>query len=163
MTMPSTKLLLLLTSIFLLGACGKTTDNQLVTPTPTANNLQSTRQIAFIKKAYQKDNTAFLDIDYVEWLTGEEGNKAAREDRMECPLDVSDCLPNGYYIRNSDPKIQTLPLSTDAGLFIIDWNQQNLHLRPITITDLINQIPDNPFWVETLNNQIIKISEQYRP
>ena len=77
-------------------------------------------QIGFIKKVYFQSGQPSVDIDYVEWLSETEGEKACIEDK-ECPVDcASHCLPNGYYIRNNNPEIRNLILDESANIEMLD-------------------------------------------
>ena len=71
------------------------------------------KQIGYIKAIYTKNNKEYLDIDYVQYLTGDEAIEAVEEDG-ECPADIypdpSYCIPNGFYIRNQNPKIRTFEI-----------------------------------------------------
>ncbi|MEK7150434.1 MAG: hypothetical protein AAB736_02390, partial [Patescibacteria group bacterium] len=66
----------------------------------------------YIKNIYIKSGTDknFIDVDLVQWLEGEEGQKAITQD-TGC---TEDCLPNNYYIRNRSDKITTLEISPSA-------------------------------------------------
>ncbi len=53
--------------------------------------------------------------DYAQWLTGEEADQAAIEDG-EIP--EGETMPNGYYIRNQNPQLRTLPVSPDVTIWL---------------------------------------------
>ena len=96
-----------------------------------------------------------------------DGNKCAR---TKCGVDKS-CLPNGYYIRNQNPKIRTFELSTQA---IIE-NLQGDGVSPskITTQDFLNifsgtdeerkWLREAPYNVVITDELLTKISQQYRP
>jgi len=133
------------------------------------------KQIGYIKNVYEKDGKRYLDIDYVQYLSGEEAIKAMKEDG-KCPADIypdpTQCIPNGYYIRNQNPKIRTFEISKDAeisrttafeysssGIKIINYNEfKNLFAaRDSYFKSTI------PFHIEILNDVVVKITEQFIP
>jgi hypothetical protein len=154
--MKTLNLVAIVACVIFLSACGQSKEGDL-----SQTKVGNGKRITFIKKAYSKDKRHFLDVNYVEWLSGEAGIKAALEDK-KC-TDKKSCLPNGYYIRDKSPEITTLPLADKVSINIIDWKSSNLTPKTATFDELITKINENPFWIEVANNQIVKISEQYRP
>lgn len=124
------------------------------------------RQKAYIKKVYEKNNKKFVEIDIVEWLTGQEAIDATRKDGDQ------ECCPNGYYIRNSSPKIKTYCLANDAPLYFISYSNPSTFERADfakfrdvfdkKIPDLVQKL-NAPFAIDILKNTIIQINECYVP
>ena len=56
-----------------------------------------------------------LMADYAQWLTGEDADRAAIEDGE---IEEGDSVPNGYYIRNVNPQLRTLPIAEGVTLFL---------------------------------------------
>lgn len=130
------------------------------------------KQIGYINKAYIQNGQPTVDVDSVEWLTGQEGTKACIEDGQcyDCPPE-NDCLPNGYYIRNRDATIQTLILDPQSQIEIL--NLENMSNEPISFDEfkkfIISKkkvdgfLHNNLFWLTTKENKIIKVLPQYQP
>lgn len=56
-----------------------------------------------------------LVVDYVEFLTADEAVRAAVEDGV---IAAGEDLPNGFYLRNRDPRLRTLSLR-DPGVIVL--------------------------------------------
>lgn len=114
----NSKIIYIILALVLLGAIGVSVyalRGTKVTETaelPVVEKPVTEKQIGYIKSVYTKGNKEYLDIDYIQWLTGEEGIDAAIEDE-ECTR-REDCLPNGFYIRNQNPKIRTFEISSNV-------------------------------------------------
>jgi len=135
----------------------------------------SERQMGHIKKIYVKGGKNYLDIDYIQWLTGEAAEKAMREDG-ECPKTGECVVLNDYYIRNVNPLIRAFEISPDVEIFMqtygagepggdISWNQQISfnQFRSIFDTNRKPHLKNVPYIVEIQNQTIIKVTEQYVP
>lgn len=74
-------------------------------------------QPAYLIAAYSTDGKNYIDVDYVEWLHGQDSLNAQVQDG-EC-ISITECYdyPNGYK-RNQNPKIRTLELSSSASLVV---------------------------------------------
>lgn len=134
----------------------------------------SEKAIGYLKKVYTKNGKNYIDIDYIQWLSGDTAEKAMREDG-ECPKKGECIVLNDYYIRNQNPLIRTFEVAPDAEILAHDfssdystgnWNQSwNFY----QFSQYFNSSVNNGYWdyapfhVEIGNNQIIKISEQYIP
>jgi len=68
----------------------------------------SQKEIGYIKKIYEEEGKKYLDIDYIQYFTGEKAVQAAEEDEL------LNCCPNGYYIRNESHKIRTFEIDDEA-------------------------------------------------
>lgn len=62
-----------------------------------------TVEFAFLREVSADEIVA----DYAQWLTGEEADRAAIEDGF---IEEGESVPNGYYIRNQNTQLRTLPL-----------------------------------------------------
>lgn len=142
---------------------------------PTKKPDETEKAMGYIKTVYEKDGKRYLDIDYVQWLTGDEAIKAMREDG-KCPVDIypdpSYCIPNGFYIRNQNPKIRTFEISKNAeitratafdfspsGKKVITYEEFK-HLFTAEDSYFGSSVP---FHIEVINGLVIEITEQYIP
>jgi len=139
---------------------------------PTA----SVKNMGYIKKAYSKNGKNFIDIDYLQWLTGPEAEKAMREDG-ECPKTGECIIYDGYHIRNQNPLVRTLEVAPDVEIRMQTLDSETTgqvgQNTPITFDRLKDiftppsepkqQYQYKPFIVELSNNKIVKITEQYIP
>jgi hypothetical protein len=134
------------------------------------------KQIGFIKKAYAKSGKNYLDIDYIQWLTGDVAEKALREDG-QCPKTGECIVYDDYYIRNQNPLIRTFEISPDAKIVMQTFSAEQtgivMNNEEITFNQFRNifssgsesdfHLKDVPYIVEISNQQIVKITEQYIP
>jgi len=149
------------------------------TTSPAVNDTlakpTSERQIGYITKVYDKNGKRFLDIDYIQWLTGKEATKAMLNDGA-CKGWEDTCGPtNGYYIRNQNTKIRALEISPNV-LVAVD----TLSHRPdgnfnfgeaISYETFKNLFAENsnsdlksaPYWINITNGIVDKVSQQYQP
>jgi hypothetical protein len=89
--------------VVLAGTGGTTTETIDVTYAPDAE-----RQIAYLTRVGADE----IGADSVQWLTGDEANQAAFEDGVIGS--VEEGVPNGYYIRNTNDQLRTLPVADDT-------------------------------------------------
>jgi hypothetical protein len=135
------------------------------------------KQIGFVKKVYAKNGKNYLDIDYIQWLSGDAAEKAMREDG-ECPKTGECIVYDGYYIRNQNPLIRTFEISPDAKIVMQTYSAEQtgivMNNEEITFDQFKNifssgssesdfHLKDVPYIVEISNQQIVKITEQYIP
>lgn len=132
------------------------------------------KQIGFVKKVYAKSGKNYLNIDYIQWLTGDAAEKALREDG-QCPKTGECIVYDGYYIRNQNPLIRTYELSLDVKIVMQTYSAEQtgivMNNEEITIDQFKNIYTSSsrlglrnvPYIVEISNQQIVKITEQYIP
>ncbi len=139
---------------------------------------ETEKTLVYIKDVYESAGEIFLDVDFVEWLEGEEAIEAMKEDG-ECPQDVypdpSYCIPNGYYIRNQDSTVETLRVSKNAEFTVhtyasgechVEWEEK---ISYETFKSFWKEDPpclhlkEMPYNIESRNEAVVKISEQYIP
>ncbi|MFA5925660.1 MAG: hypothetical protein WC831_01890 [Parcubacteria group bacterium] len=131
------------------------------------------RQIGYIKKVYAKNGVDYIDIDYIQWLTGTEAEKAMREDG-ECPKTGECVVLDDYYIRNVNSLIRTFEIAADAEITMQTYSMEKTgKIQPEKISfDQLSRLfapsadprfKDVPYIVEISSNKITKINEQYIP
>jgi hypothetical protein len=109
----------------------------------------------FIKRAYEEGGGRKIDIDYADFLTGEEAERAA--------ADAGDEVNNDYYIRNVNPKVRTfsvsaasfeLPEGDPSSPQIGDWDDFSAYTaeRPFVF-----------FWIERVGTDVVLIEGQWVP
>jgi hypothetical protein len=135
---------------------------------------KSQKQMGYIKNVYEKDGENHLDIDYIEWLTGDAALEAMEKDG-KCPENAPCLVINDYYIRNNDSQIRTFEISPRVTITMqtfelekimdVKWNQciSFRQFKDIYTMDDWPRLRDVPYIVEIKNQKIIKITEQYIP
>ena len=81
-----------------------------------AKELDVTSQPAYLVGMYMSEGKYYAELDYVEWLHGEEQLQAMIEDG-QCLGSGADCYvyPNGYK-RNKNPLIHSVPLASNVAI-----------------------------------------------
>jgi len=87
----------------------------ITSPQSSSNNV--TDQPAYLIKAYSQNSKNYIDVDYIEVLSGTASLQAQVADG-KCP-NVNDCydFPNGYK-RNQNPLVRTFEVSNNAPITI---------------------------------------------
>lgn len=131
-----------------------------------------TNQPAYLNVIYTKNNKNYIDVDYVEWLRGEESLKAQVEDGG-C-ISVKDCydFPNGYK-RNRNPKIRTFEVSPTVLINVYGtvgmtlFNDNAITNPPISFSHFLDTISSKNIQkdfitIDVKNNIAVKIIEPYQ-
>lgn len=158
-------------------------------------SAKTEKAMGYIKIVYDKNGKRYLDIDYVQWLSNKEAIKAAIEDKKcfteeDTPqilnelekFDISAgfgkfamCTPNGYYIRNQNPKIRTFEISKNteitmqtyaSGQCYVEWNEKigyEIFKSFWGNNPSCTYLKSMPYDIEAQNGIITKIIEQYIP
>lgn len=136
----------------------------------------SKKNMGNIKKVYTKNGKNYLDIDYIQWLTGDEAEKAMREDG-QCPKTEECIVYDDYYIRNVNPQIRTFEVSPDVEITMQTLDSEttgNVNQNKKISFSMLQTIftpgsanhdkyQNTPFIIELSNNKIVRILEQYIP
>lgn len=133
--------------------------------------MQATdKPLVNIKRIIKQNNTYSLEYDEVEWLEGDTAAKAALADK-QC-TELIDCTPNGFYIRNKEIKIQSLPISKSAKVVLTTLSPSASADSPttVTLTEFISMFQESgsnitiyPFHLRIETGLVTKIEEQYTP
>jgi len=140
----------------------------------TSQTKDTEKQMGYIQKVYQKNGENYIDIDYIQYLGGEEGSKACVEDGncVESCLQINRCLPNGYYIRNQNDKIRTFIVVKDATIFLLDFSTEEQY-KKISFGNLMNTFNSSekellwfkqaPYSIELEEGIVTSILQRYIP
>lgn len=127
---------------------------------------ESGKELGYIKRAYQMSSKNYIDIDYIQWLSGEEGKVACKEDgacSATCDQPIDRCLPNGYYIRNQNTKIRTFEVVKNITASLI-YPTPDTPYKEVTFEEFMNTFnPENLFRVTVKNGLVTALSQKYVP
>ena len=126
-------------------------------------------EYSFIVGVVQKDDTSFIDADYIQYFTGQAAIDAAIKAHQADTFKTADGkthvdVPNDYFILNESKKIRRLALDKNCSFDLVI----NLDSRPPitdnTLASLKQVDKDAPFLL-TLNSDgaVIKIKEIFVP
>jgi hypothetical protein len=115
-------------------------------------------------------NRRTIGFDLIQFYGGDNALREAAKDHPEAsPEQVRQWVPNGYYIRNVNPRLRTLPVPSDAPITVITlaWgnghNSSEEHI-PVTLTKLATYMPTGaPFSITVRHGQVVKIDEIFVP
>lgn len=135
-------------------------------------------ELAFIQEVDLAERT--LVADYVEFLTGDEATEAAREDGV---IEEDEENPGGFYLRNRNPRLRTLPLGDpemvvlqacfpEPGLCVVEhaveldtWAE--LLTDPATAEEQVGWAwyggASAPYWLTMQDGVVVQVEEQYLP
>ena len=130
--------------------------------------------MGYISALYEADGARYMDMDEAEWLTGEEAAQAMIEDG-ECIIadgeDESACTPDGFYVRNPEVEVRTLPIASEVTVTrSTDFEYSDTGTHQISYEELQHLFSGEgsyfrsiPFHVGIKDGVIISITEQYLP
>ena len=156
------------------SSVGRILPNCEFAPCPEVANPITEKAMGYIKTVYERNGKRYLDIDYVQWLTGDEAIKAMREDG-KCSVDIypdsTYCIPNGFYIQNQNPKIRTFKISKNAEITrVTAFDFSPSGKKVITYEEFKNLFTAEdsyfrniPFHIEVVDDFVVKITERYIP
>ncbi|WP_407520522.1 hypothetical protein PDL71_09965 [Lacibacter sp. MH-610] len=144
---------------------GSDSDSKLSTDT----TLIGKQQYANIIRVYERLDTVYIDVDYIQFLTGDAAIEAAKKANeadtfitAEGKLDFA--VPNDYFIVNESRKIRHLPLAKNC-TFDLLHNPDRLHpIKDNSLKSLKIIYTDSPF-ILTINSEglVINIKEVFLP
>ncbi|OIK09954.1 hypothetical protein BIV60_22685 [Bacillus sp. MUM 116] len=127
--------------------------------------IKTTTYITSFKKVHGKWVGKF---DYIQWYFGKAADREFLKD-CKCKNDM-DHAPDGYWIRNVNPKIRTFTISKNAQFVLqtrndyqVKWNEKVTKTQFITFLKQRNKDHQVPFHIEIKNGVVTKITEQYIP
>lgn len=149
------------------------TTSILVTPPATSSSapaphvLSDGRHAVYLTAIDVPGRTVTFDV--IEFLTGHAADEAFHQDHPEIGEDV----PNGFYIRNVDPRLRTLPVRRDVPVRVV-WLGDGNAPESISFEALPGYFagdldPDDarvwydPFWLTVRGDRVESIVEQYIP
>jgi hypothetical protein len=137
------------------------------THTPEPHVLDDGRHAAYLTAIDVPGRT--ISFDVVQYLTGEAADGAYHQDHPE----IEGGPPNGYYIRNENPRLRTLPVRPNVPVQVL-WLGTAGQPESITFEELpayVAAVPEpggqylwyDPFWLTVHDDRVESIVEQYIP
>ncbi|MFF2479556.1 hypothetical protein [Paenibacillus sp. NPDC058071] len=140
-------------------------------PVPRTPSMKT----VYIEDAALKGGHYVFSTDEIGWYEGKEANRIFREREADSGLDSP---PDGYYIVNDDPSVQSLPVADDAVVLMQIYNRtgnaadadivwdESISLEKFV--DLLNDDHDFdlhnfPYHLTIENGKITRIVQQYIP
>ncbi|QNH63505.1 hypothetical protein [Hymenobacter sediminicola] len=129
------------------------------------------RSHGYIRRFYQQGGQYFVDVDYIQFLSGEAAVAAARR-KGDAAVDVVNgdtvySVFNDYYIVNDNPQVRALRLDDEAKFTFWRTGENGLERYPATPAKVQANVPKvltlSPFIIETRQGVVTSLSEQYVP
>jgi len=144
------------------------TFSQAYAKTGAIKQLKTVKATTYITSFKKVQGSWVGKFDYIQWYTGKAAN---REFLKDCKCrNVMDAAPDGYWIRNVNPKIRTFKISKNAQFVLqtrnkyeIKWNEKVTRKQFITFLKQRNKDQQTPFHLVIKNGVVTKITEQYLP
>ena len=137
------------------------------------------KAIGYINAVYEEGVKRYLDIDYIQFLVGSDAKRAVVEDGKCVAGEEDRCLPNGYYIRNQNPKIRTFEILKDVEIRMqtyshtpsgdfsaderISFDTFKSFFNGTPLEGHLSLLKTVPYWIELESGVVTKITEQYIP
>lgn len=110
-----------------------------------------------------------ITFDVIQWFTGDAAEEAYHQDHPE----IEGGPPNGYYIRNLNPRFRTLPVRQNVSVEVV-WLRPDAAVEPTTFESLPDYFTGDvrhddkyvwydPFWLTVHGDLVESIVEQYIP
>ncbi len=134
---------------------------------------QSQANLVYINSIEEQDGRYYATIDPVEWLTGSQAEQQAKADGA-CQASSTDCLSNGFYLRNSTTSTAMVLLNPQATILMQtltatasgtpQWDQV---INFDTWKELFQSEQSHwhkiPFRLLIKDDEVMSIREQYLP
>lgn len=110
----------------------------------------------FVKRAWQEGGQRRIEIDYADFLTGDEAERAAAE--------AGDEVNNDYYIRNVNTKLRTFSVSPGATFELPQGDPE----APVMggwedFASYLQEFPGVFWWIERRGEEVLSIQGQWVP
>jgi len=114
-------------------------------------------QYCFIKKAYTRGDTNYIEADYIQFLMGEQAIEAARK-KGEAETVLDD-----YYIVNENTKTRKLALAKDVIIQVVITEDGKSFFVDGNDGLLRQKLQEGIFVLQIKNGVVKKIKEQFLP
>jgi hypothetical protein len=151
-----------------------------LSPAPAALSAPSAKtpprvvvQYAHVKSLRRTGGRFVMRVDPALWLSGLTAYHAAVEDKAIAP---GDAVPNDYYIRDSDHRLLTYRVTSNARVTVLTRGGSGpLPTTTISVAELAQIVqgknpkhrrllePKAGFWLRVAIDSVISLDQQYQP
>jgi len=136
--------------------------------------LTDGRYFGYVRSLDASSKPATMELDFAEFLSGEEANVAAAEDGV---IAQGEPVPNDYYIRNEDKAVITIAVANDVRVTHIQCPDSCTDGIPGEFDAFATSFDDigekslmdeyrgaqSQYWITVSDGEIVAIDEQYLP
>jgi hypothetical protein len=116
------------------------------------------KKLAIIKELRNEKGIYYLALDYVNWFSGDDAIKAAKEDNNPNAASLS----NNFYIRNERVENEIVVLENEAIIYVLNGAMLK-YLEFNEFTSEKSNITNRLFNILFVGDKITLLEEQYRP
>ncbi|MBD0379885.1 hypothetical protein [Paenibacillus sedimenti] len=116
------------------------------------------KKLAFIKELRNEKGIYYLVLDYVNWFSGDDAKKAAKEDNNPNAASLS----NNFYIRNERVENDKVVLGNDAMIYELNGAMLK-YIEFNEFTSEKSNTTNRLFNILFVSDKLILLEEQYRP
>ncbi|MBI0577282.1 hypothetical protein IEC97_07900 [Neobacillus cucumis] len=134
----------------------------------TPNHSKTVKAATYITSFKKVHGKWVGKFDYIQWYFGKAADREFLKD-CKCSKDM-DGAPDGYWIRNVNPRIRTFTISKNAQFVLqtrnsyqVKWNEKVTRSQFIRFLKQRNKDHQVPFHIEIRKGVVTKITEQYIP
>lgn len=134
-----------------------------------AHSAVSVEEMGFVRSVGDHS----LTFDDATWLTGTAGEDAAIRAGICTDATRAECLPNDFFIENTDTSTVSLPVSSTVKVVMQTWQMEEMgqvapHAIPYSeFKTLVNSNQKHwsalPYTITLINHKIVRIEEIYVP
>jgi hypothetical protein len=134
-------------------------------------DFQDGRQLGFVY-AFVDNNTG-ADFDDALWLTGKDAEDAAIQKGICTEATRAECLPNDYFIENTNESTVRIAISPEVKIIMQTWNMEETgRVEPVEISleEFAPKINSEefhwhhlPYYITVKDNVVVLIEEVYIP
>lgn len=141
-------------------------EDQLASETST--DLEDGRYMTNIEAVDAASDPQTLTVDVLQWFTGDEANKAAKQDGYETPV------PNDYYVRNESKALRTLPVAPGTDGEVLYWHRDMIQDGKTVPLEVFANVMSGGagwkdinrnglYWITLDNGEVTRIEVQFVP
>jgi len=153
------------------SAPANTDDTSTANLTPLEDQyLPNPGQHCYIKRLYTKNDTVFIDADYIQFYVGKAADSVATKRRdgemtVHADGDTTWSTLDDIYILNESKKLRTLPLAKDLQYSSIYVGNQQVYRKPSSLDDLKHAVGGDGIFILAFNKngEVSQVKQQYLP
>lgn len=144
-----------------------------LTLTVKVKEIVTDRKIGNIKRVYEESGKKYIQVDEVEWYTGEKAVEEAKKDgNAEVDENGKYFVPNDYYVRDKTHELTTYEVAENASFKLVDFGGTGISMKDADYDSFKKAAADRTAnnsgqgilcWINTSNNVVTALEEQYRP
>ena len=131
--------------------------------------IQTNQHFAFIIGIHPQKDSTVIDVDYIQYLTGQTAIEAAAKVHEADSFKTADgkfsaTIPNDYFILNENTRIRSLALAKNCVFDLIINPDRTPPVTDNSLSSFMKAYKDNPFRLSLSNdNKVLSIKEIFVP